>query len=322
MESFDIDFGQMLNETLHASERVSKLRKGGEGASQTPLQQDFFETESLQSWLQDNRLERENLWNPDVIEGHSTFDGSGDEQQFERPVFSKAEWLPKAPGLIYLIEKGQNTFCIRGIPVSDIDETITKIRSRPDMLSGWQGALFAPDDDSSLEKLSKQLLYFQTPSLELAEILQDHLVNRRFPYEEDVLCNVSDPGFSWWLDDRGNEFSIYFKSYGINRIQSQRRLGPIGDAKISSGRFMAMQDIFRTIFPVRDYSITDREMRLAPLSATNAKYIELKDLLIEGKFAWGLQDFPSTRQGRTLYYFFREMACSRRFWLSIEENLR
>ena len=69
-------------------------------------------------------------------------------------------------------------------------------------------ALSDPDlvnDLESLEKLNhrfakaEKVHWFECESYSQAQIIVDQMMNRRFPYEDEAICNISDPGATWWL---------------------------------------------------------------------------------------------------------------------------
>lgn len=99
---------------------------------------------------------------------------------------------PDTPGIIYKIDNGPSTFCVRGYSVANIREGFKELGQ---MYSSKRPILkISHDDDFS------QVMFFETKSFELAEAVREQIINRRFPHQEDAVCNISDPGFSWWMD--------------------------------------------------------------------------------------------------------------------------
>ena len=70
---------------------------------------------------------------------------------------------------------------MRGVPVENFNEE----KKRIDELI---------QANSQLRKIKDgKLEFFPCESFELAQVICDTMMNRRFPFEEDSLCNISDP---------------------------------------------------------------------------------------------------------------------------------
>ena len=68
------------------------------------------------------------------------------------------------------------------------------------------------------------VLFIEMKDSYRAQLIADLYHGKRFPIREEWLCNLSDPGFSWWLiiNDDGS-LTIRFQSYGIDD-SSKRQL--------------------------------------------------------------------------------------------------
>jgi hypothetical protein len=100
----------------------------------------------------------------------------------------------EGPGVVYYIEKGVSTFCIRGLVSDDLAWEQDLLESKDkDFLKLFR---LTENELDQIEKIG----FFPTPSLEIAESIVKIMMNRRFPVAEASLCNLSDPGFSWWMD--------------------------------------------------------------------------------------------------------------------------
>lgn len=218
--------------------------------------------------------------------------------------------LPEGPGVVYRLEKGISTFCVRGFSSENISESFEEIEE-------GDAELFKILKLEGLDNLT-EVGFFPTENIELAEIICDELINRRFPRQEDILCNLSDPGFSWWLDLSSDHFQVFFKSYGIHRAENYIRLGPLGDPTIAEERMRKSESIFRMAFPVGEFVSTDKGFSISTTDSENSNFIMLKNFFHIGENSTTPEVFPSTNDGKTLYYYFKELAAIRSFWLELE----
>lgn len=232
-------------------------------------------------------------------------------------------------GLIYRIDKGVNTFCIRGF-VTEEAQTIlpiiknnssalddSTIDSRNELLNILK--ITMPEDLASIE-------FFPTLHLGEAEVIFDQMIGRRFPYHEDILCNLSDPGFSWWMDLGTNRFQIYFKSHGIERSEKLIRLGPIGDSAVAIKHLHRCFEILKNLFPVNEFVCNDKTFALGSSRADDIPFLSFRDLFWQGKESHPLTNeiessaVDSTKM--TLKLYFREISLLRTFWITIQKKLR
>lgn len=224
--------------------------------------------------------------------------------------------LPTTPGLIYKIDNGASTFCIRGFPVSNISEAFSEL-SEPFSL---KRSLLKLSADHSLESVS----FFETRNFELAEVLKEQIINRRFPHQEDALCNLSDPGFSWWMNleqESADRFEIFFRSHGINRADKYIQLGPIGDAAMAATRMNQARSLLHTSFPISEFSCDDKSFAVASLKPDHLSFNSFKNIFLEGVNNTEIENFPDSDLGRTLYYYFHELAVVRKFWIEVKTKL-
>ena len=220
------------------------------------------------------------------------------------------ESLSHEPGLVYFIESGVSTFCLRVLATPNIAET------------------FEDEGEGLVEKLNikhavvlDDLLFFETETFELAQVISDELGNRRFPIQEDVLCNLSDPGFSWWMDVGEDHFQIFYKSHGLYRSENYIRLGPLGDHAIASGRFSQAETLFRRSFPVGDFAISDKGFSITTTSPEHSAFKILRNIFLNGENDTDLKDFDLSEDARVLYLYFKERAALRSFWILVMDSI-
>jgi hypothetical protein len=214
---------------------------------------------------------------------------------------------PIAPGVIYRILDGGNTFSIRAIAVNNIDQEFKNLNRQALKI----------DNDFPIDKLS----YFELPTIEQAEAVIEQLCNRRFPKLEDSLCNISDPGFSWWMDVQSDRFEIFYRSHGINRADKYIQLGPIGDQKVMGLRMEQIHSLLRSSFPLGEFSNTNKGLAIGTLKPEHLGFKSFRDIFLKGENHTTLENFPESGLGRTLYFFFHELAAIRKFWIEVQTKL-
>ncbi len=153
--------------------------------------------------------------------------------------------------------------------------------------------------------------------------MREQIINRRFPHQEDSLCNISDPGFSWWMDvsGSGGRFEIFFKSHGINRADKYIQLGPIGDGGVAALRMNQARTLLRSSFPISEFSCDDKSFSVASQKPDHLGFISFKNIFLEGINNTDTENFPDNSMGRTLYYYFHELAIVRKFWIEVKTKL-
>ena len=220
-----------------------------------------------------------------------------------------SEQIPATSGIIFVIANSGSSFSIRGEVVESIAEAFEFLRSGDRELVE-KLCLDAKNLDLSTVE------YFATKNLEQAEVIVDGLFNRRFPVDEDILCNLSDPGFSWWLDDKSEGLSIYFKSQGLDRSQNYVRLGPVGDSAIATIYFEELGRKLKGLIPFREFYCSEKEFLLSPVDVNNKNYQALKEVFLRGTPPCQLE-MSQRILGKTLYFYLDGIAALRRFWLHI-----
>lgn len=224
---------------------------------------------------------------------------------------------PEAPGVVYRLEIGVSTFAIRAFPTHDIDETFIYLRSGE---TGLLEQLKLEPSRGEFQDLTG-VGYFETTSLELAQMITSNLSNRRFPRSEDQLCNLSDPGFSWWLDESDESFTIYYKSHGLGREERFLKLGPIGDRMIHAKRMLALGPLIQRLFPVREWVSTDKVFSVTAVGDHPGLEI-LKQIFTHGRWPEGNELFSPSKLGLTLFLHLQEVCTMRAFWRQLDSEVK
>jgi hypothetical protein len=233
--------------------------------------------------------------------------------------FTQTRVLPEGPGVIYKIDNASSTFCVRGYTAHNIREAFNELNA----LDSSKRIILKLDLEDKLTSVE----FFETKSFELAFAVCEQVLNRRFPHQEDSVCNISDPGFSWWMNidqpeskDQGR-FEIFFRSHGINRADKYIQLGPIGDGSIAALRMNQARSLLRSSFPISEFSCDDKSFTVASLKPDHLSFLSFKNIFIEGSNHTELENFPDNGVGRTLFYYFQELACVRKFWIEVKTKL-
>lgn len=224
--------------------------------------------------------------------------------------------LPDTPGVIYKINNGGSTFCVRGYSVTNIRIAFKELANSDSVKRG----ILKLEESEGLDAVE----FFKTKNFELAEAVREQIINRRFPHQEDTLCNLSDPGFSWWMNteqDKNERFEIFFRSHGINRADKYIQLGPIGDASVAALRMNQARTLLRSSFPISEFSCDDKSFTVASSKPDHLSFISFKNIFLDGVNHTELDNFPDNSVGRTLYYYFHELAVVRKFWIEVKTKL-
>ncbi len=217
---------------------------------------------------------------------------------------------PQTPGVIYFLNKGKGTFGMRGFPALSIEDGVAQLQQENSPL--WTRLRI-----KSVDEL-KNLEYFSTDSYEGAEVLVDTMMNRRFPYHEDMVCNISDPGFSWWGNFSTNSFEVHFLSHQVERSGNLVRLGPVGDRKIAAMRFQQFFLLFSQYIQKENFVCTEKVLSYS-VEKVSGIFYDLKIFFLRGVFSETLKTLTSL--DKTLYYYMEELSTARSFWLEVEGKI-
>lgn len=224
---------------------------------------------------------------------------------------------PTSSGIIYKIDDAMGTFCVRGFSAQNIAEGFKELKA----IDSAKRSILKLNNDDGLDKV----FFFKTKNFELAESIREQIVNRRFPKVEDSVCNISDPGFSWWMDvslqDGEGRFEIFFKSHSINRAEKYIQLGPIGDGAIAALRLNQARTLLRSSFPISEFVCTDRSFTITTTKPDHLSFLSFKNIFLLGENHTEEENFPDNTLGRTLYFYFHEVAVIRKFWIEVQNRL-
>jgi len=227
---------------------------------------------------------------------------------------------PDKPGLIYHIQKTSGLFVLRSLPSKNLRQDFERIQQHPE---DYPVLRLVDEKDPHIKK---RLNFFVVSDHAQAELIHSQVSNRRFPIDEESLCNLSDPGFSWWFCRKENGFQISFNhaySQGLDLI----KLGPLGDQKVA----VKQLDVFLKITQEMQIPIS---LQLEP-HKFNVDGAE--EQIVEGLrhvFEFGLISQTIHKlfkilatnpkyltEVETLWYYFDELSAMRKFWIKIYKEL-
>lgn len=231
----------------------------------------------------------------------------------------EASSFPEGPGVIYHIQKSTSVFVVRTMVSQNIRNDYFKIIERP-------------EDYPSLRLLETQgrdiqqrLKFFMVENPSEAEIIHDQLHNRRFPVHEEMMCNLSDPGFSWWLTKKENGFQLSFTMSVAD--ENTIKLGPLGDKELALRNFQTFEKLV-TLAGI-DINIQNEMNRVQFADCEEFILEELKDIFEFGVITQTLKDLFKIlyRQSQEIslleesWFYLHELAAMRRFWIQIQFDL-
>lgn len=211
--------------------------------------------------------------------------------------------LPHCPGLMYSLQKNGHTFVIRALETNDVAESFDAIVASP-----YDFPSLRLSDDM---RIDEQLYFFTCPSVQAAKYLKKTLCHQRFPLFEEDICNISDPGFSWWLKEDDHEMTIYFKLSKTANIKELVKLGPLGDERLFKKTLKAALPKLKKYFSVDEFSHSGHFFKISSLKP-GPYFGSFKALFRDGFVLEGWEDqFPELSQ----------YALARSLWLKVLDDL-
>lgn len=243
-----------------------------------------------------------------------------DGEETWEPVFLETvEPAPQAPGLFFHLEQTGGTFIIRTLPSHNLAVDQELITAHPEE---YPTLRLIYEGGVQLKKLK----WFELGSFSEAEIVHQRVGQRRFPRREEEVCNLSDPGFSWWLEKHAHGFSLYSKM-GLLK-EGLVRLGPLADGQLAPHRW---NDLIQLLSQLPLKLDVRAENNRFIMSSESEKWLldEFLRVFTRGQVSDDLQSVfrllgkKGVNEGllSTCWYFLQEVAAVRRFWLEIEDQL-
>lgn len=230
------------------------------------------------------------------------------------------EMLPDGPGIIYHLQRSPSIFVMRTFVSANIREDFNLIKNRPEDYP----SLRLIDTEEGI--LTNKLRFFPVDNRFQAEIIHDQLNNRRFPVNEETMCNLSDPGFSWWLTKNPSSFQLSF-TLSISMEGSSIKLGPLGDQQLAVKSFQSFERLIQEAGI--EFEIQNEMSRVQFGNGEDFLREDLQDLFEFGVISEGLSDIFKILSKHssdhslleTNWFYLQEVAAMRRFWIQIQYDL-
>jgi hypothetical protein len=227
--------------------------------------------------------------------------------------------LPEEPGVLYHIQKSPSVFVIRTLVSRNIREDYLRILEVPEDYPSLRLV------DGSETDIESRLRFFIVENQFQAEVIHDQLNNRRFPVHEEMMCNLSDPGFSWWMTKKDNALQV---SFNLSSTQDEStKLGPLGDRELAVKSFLSFGELLtRCGLPL---AIVNEPNRVVFEEEERLLLDDIQDMFEIGIISDGLTKLFGLLARKTsndgtmesLWYYFQELASIRRFWIQIQYDL-
>lgn len=219
---------------------------------------------------------------------------------------SLAESPSAGPGVAFFLDKSTGSFCLRGAALSSAD--VLKDR---DALESQNHRFHRADE----------IHWFSCDSFSKAQVIVDQMMNRRFPFEDGSICNISDPGASWWLHREKNSLKIYFKSLG--RKDEFKKIGPLGDSEIAKFRWERASSFFSTSVEGVTLDSEDNCISInVEIDSGDSTVLNTFEKLFNlGENGFSEEDFSKNLEYKTLFLYLSELAAIRKFWLMVDQIL-
>lgn len=242
-----------------------------------------------------------------------------DAAEIEVEEDKKESEFPEAPGVIYHVQKSSSVFVVRTLASQNIREDFTKILERPEDYPSLRLLEGGADD------IYKRLKFFILEEASQAEIIHDQIHNRRFPIHEEMMCNLSDPGFSWWLTKKSKGFQLSFTMSTSD--SSTVKLGPLGDRELAVRNFQVLEELISSAGI--EMNIQNETNRVQFTDCEEFILEELKDVFEFGVVTDTMTDIfkilskrtKNSSSLQTTWFYLQELAAMRRFWIQIQFDL-
>ncbi len=243
------------------------------------------------------------------------------DSPFMMPEGEEEETLfPEGPGILYHVQKSKSVFVVRTMVSQNIREDYKQIMDRPEDYPSLRLL------EGGIEDLATKLKFFIVENPFQAEIIHDQLHNRRFPIDEEMMCNLSDPGFSWWLTKKPKGFQLAF-TMSVASDENTVKLGPLGDRELAVRNFQVLEELITSAGI--GMNIQNEMNRVQFTDCEEFILEELKDVFEFGVVTQTLTDIFKILSKQvqdkgpleTTWFYLQELAAMRRFWIQIQFDL-
>jgi hypothetical protein len=227
---------------------------------------------------------------------------------------------PDKPGIIYHVQKSSSVFVIRTLVSKNIRHDLPLVVERPE---DYPSLRLLEGGNRSISSLVK---FFIVDDSSQAEVIHDQLHNRRFPVFEEMMCNLSDPGFSWWLTKKSHGFGLSF-TMSVAAGPGTLKIGPLGDREMALRNFQEFERLV-TSAGIR-MNVQNETNRVQFTDSEEFILEELKDVFEFGVINQTLRDLfkilarkcSNSSTLEQIWFYLEEVAAVRRFWIQIQYDI-
>lgn len=241
-----------------------------------------------------------------------------DEFSFEWPSKTKdqEDRLPESAGLLYHIQKTTSLFVIRTFVSQNIRQDYESILAAPENYPSLRLM-----EIESAEEMATTLRYFVVENPCHAELIHSYVNNRRFPRFEESVCNISDPGFSWWMVKKENRFQVAL-TLSLSVESGMVKLGPLGDHQLALRRMSEFESMLVDVGLAMNFQLETNRFSVDG-AEDDVLMDDLRDLFEFGVIGNDLENLfrllaiklPNDPRPETTWFYFEELAAMRRFWI-------
>jgi hypothetical protein len=232
--------------------------------------------------------------------------------------------VPLAGGVIYTIQKNASTFIVRLIASDNLSEDFKLIQSTPE---DYPRLRLISEGQADLTGLR----FFETEIAAHNKAIVRELSNKRFPFYEETLCNISDPGFTWWMSDDEHSMEVYFSLSHTHDLSQFKKIGPLGDTRVATENFRNFYLFFSSLFPIGEFSVGRSHFKISALPEKVELFRDLVEVFKTGDISLELmlrlEEVERMLQNHQINSFtsaknyLLELAAVRRFWGKIQDEL-
>ncbi len=224
--------------------------------------------------------------------------------------------LPESAGLLYHIQKSASMFVIRTFVSTNLRADYDQVLKSPENYPSLR--LIDLDKD---EDISSKLRFFVVENPCHAEIIHEYVNNRRFPRFEESVCNLSDPGFSWWMVKKENKFQVAL-TLSLSAENGMIKLGPLGNHQLALKNLSNFESLLSDVGLPLNFQMETNRFSVEG-SDEDMLMDDLRDLFEYGVIGDDLANLfrllaiklPNDPRLETTWFFFEELAAMRRFWI-------
>ena len=224
--------------------------------------------------------------------------------------------FPESAGVLYHIQKSASLFVIRTFVSENIRKDYDKVLAAPENYPSLRLI-----ELESKEEMAEKLRFFVVENSCHAELIHEYVNNRRFPRFEESVCNISDPGFSWWMVKKENRLQIAL-TLSLSAESQMVKLGPLGDHQIALKRMSEFESLLNDVGLPLNLQIETNRFAIDGQDE-NILMSDLCDLFDCGVIGDDLANLfrllamklPNDPRLETTWFYFEELAAMRRFWI-------